>query len=751
MTFWIRHLALILSCICLPFAAALYVDTHSEIERATASGSTAVKLAQKSLTTRLTLESHRIVGDAIGLSQSMSGKQIFREFLRGGSRAAAAVDGARERLKSAAPERGFAWLVDGAGRIVMSSDQPELIADPRSIAHYPLFVETQTGMALDGIWRDGDRLALVGAAPLAEEGMADGAVFLGVPIDKPFVDQIAASVNADLTLSVNGKVLASTLPESVSEIVSLAASDATEPVTAGRLAQPLTYQRISLLPLLVDHFANGHAYASLGSPAVGDRAVSWAISIRSGDSLRNLGQRQELILGGFVLAFMLAILGGLMNHRSFVRPIARVADHLSDLQLGRGEVELAETSVSKPFRRLVRLINMTVQKLPSRSLPGMSVVSAPPSSLSGSGIEAASSSGVAAGTLPARDGRPQDRDRDRGPPRKETLADVLSASGDIGASDEELDSFDPRPFSGASGAPVLPPDRPPPRPSVDLLAGSGDLGAGGRVGLFSSSNATDASASAIAQAIASLEAKAGASGVRRSASAIRGRPVADPDGDASDGGFGGYDSPSDSQDVPGRRGGGSLASDYASSSYPFSSPGPMRGGGSLADVPDFAAALERAAGLAQPAGHAQPREGYAPEETVVSPVASDLLAQTARDDITDSHAIPSLPEGPDSTVVSSVPADLLAKSAELTDDSDMNEDGPDDGDQAHFRDVYEEFLEMRRRCGELTSDLGYERFLAKLTKNRNDLVQKYNCRTVRFQVYEKEGKAALKATPIRAR
>ena len=177
----------------------------------------------------------------------------------------------------------------------------------------------------------------------------------------------------------------------------------------------------------------------------------------------------------------------------------------------------------------------------------------------------------------------------------------------------------------------------------------------------------------------------------------------------------------------------------------------MRGGGSLADIPDFAAALERAAGLAQPAGQAQPREGYSPEETVVSPVASDLLARTARDDITDSHAIPHLPEGPDSTVVSSVPADLLAKSAEMIDDSDMNADGIDDGDQAHFRDVYEEFLEMRRRCGELTSDLGYERFQAKLTKNRNDLVQKYNCRTVRFQVYEKEGKAALKATPIRAR
>jgi hypothetical protein len=29
------------------------------------------------------------------------------------------------------------------------------------------------------------------------------------------------------------------------------------------------------------------------------------------------------------------------------------------------------------------------------------------------------------------------------------------------------------------------------------------------------------------------------------------------------------------------------------------------------------------------------------------------------------------------------------------------------------------------------------------------LIAKYQCRTVRFQVYEKDGKAALKATPVR--
>jgi hypothetical protein len=30
------------------------------------------------------------------------------------------------------------------------------------------------------------------------------------------------------------------------------------------------------------------------------------------------------------------------------------------------------------------------------------------------------------------------------------------------------------------------------------------------------------------------------------------------------------------------------------------------------------------------------------------------------------------------------------------------------------------------------------------------LVEKYSCRTVRFQVYVKDGKAALKATPVKS-
>jgi len=63
--------------------------------------------------------------------------------------------------------------------------------------------------------------------------------------------------------------------------------------------------------------------------------------------------------------------------------------------------------------------------------------------------------------------------------------------------------------------------------------------------------------------------------------------------------------------------------------------------------------------------------------------------------------------------------------------------------------VFDAFVSTRAQCGESADGINYERFATKLRTNRDQLVQKYNCRTVRFQVYVKEGKAALKATPVR--
>ena len=67
----------------------------------------------------------------------------------------------------------------------------------------------------------------------------------------------------------------------------------------------------------------------------------------------------------------------------------------------------------------------------------------------------------------------------------------------------------------------------------------------------------------------------------------------------------------------------------------------------------------------------------------------------------------------------------------------------------YFKQVFEQFLSVKKSCGEPTSGLTYHKFADKLVKNRDDLIAKTGCREVRFTVYVKDGKAALKATPVK--
>lgn len=72
-----------------------------------------------------------------------------------------------------------------------------------------------------------------------------------------------------------------------------------------------------------------------------------------------------------------------------------------------------------------------------------------------------------------------------------------------------------------------------------------------------------------------------------------------------------------------------------------------------------------------------------------------------------------------------------------------------DVEAAHFEHVYDEFVQTKKTCGESQAGLTLDKFLQKLRDNKAALVAKHGCRTVRFSVYVKDGKAALKATPIR--
>lgn len=68
---------------------------------------------------------------------------------------------------------------------------------------------------------------------------------------------------------------------------------------------------------------------------------------------------------------------------------------------------------------------------------------------------------------------------------------------------------------------------------------------------------------------------------------------------------------------------------------------------------------------------------------------------------------------------------------------------------AEWQQVYEEFIRTKRDCGEPTDGLTFEKFQQTLKKNRDALMQRHGCKRVKFSVYVKEGRASLKATPVR--
>jgi hypothetical protein len=66
-----------------------------------------------------------------------------------------------------------------------------------------------------------------------------------------------------------------------------------------------------------------------------------------------------------------------------------------------------------------------------------------------------------------------------------------------------------------------------------------------------------------------------------------------------------------------------------------------------------------------------------------------------------------------------------------------------------WKKVYEEFLALKKQCGEPTAPLTFEKFKGTLQRNKDGLVARYNCTRVKFTVYMKDGKASLKASPVK--
>ncbi|WP_164013612.1 MXAN_5187 family protein [Pyxidicoccus trucidator] len=167
-------------------------------------------------------------------------------------------------------------------------------------------------------------------------------------------------------------------------------------------------------------------------------------------------------------------------------------------------------------------------------------------------------------------------------------------------------------------------------------------------------------------------------------------------------------------------------------SEPLSPASPRRGAFAFEDQPTAAYSLQQAADPFTLAAAQAPEN---PETTRVAAIPRELLQASVRPPT--SEAIPMPAPRSSQPPPAAIPLPGLGNSAVAL------------SEEQHFQEVFREFLTTRERCGEPADGLTYDKFVQKLRKNKEQLVQKYACKTVRFQVYVKEGKAALKATPVK--
>jgi hypothetical protein len=70
-------------------------------------------------------------------------------------------------------------------------------------------------------------------------------------------------------------------------------------------------------------------------------------------------------------------------------------------------------------------------------------------------------------------------------------------------------------------------------------------------------------------------------------------------------------------------------------------------------------------------------------------------------------------------------------------------------DTAAWPSVFEDYVRVKQQCGESTEGLTFDKFSVTLRKHRDTLVARHACKRVSFRVSVKDGKASLKATPVR--
>jgi hypothetical protein len=158
---------------------------------------------------------------------------------------------------------------------------------------------------------------------------------------------------------------------------------------------------------------------------------------------------------------------------------------------------------------------------------------------------------------------------------------------------------------------------------------------------------------------------------------------------------------------------------------------------------------ELSAGIAPEAAAAPPDE--AADSRMAPPLSGEIhvgedIAETGPLDETQPGQITSRDYNPEATVVAMVPSEYMEQ---VDKELDAMRAAKDAARSDPLAAVYHEFLQARLKCGEKVENLSQERFVEKLRKTREDVMSKSGCKDVRFNVVVKDGKASIKASPIK--
>jgi hypothetical protein len=637
-----------------------------------------------------------------------------------------------ERLRSFHAQVGLSFMVavDGRGRVLArvrdSAEAEAMIGD--SLAGFPVVADAVRGYRGEDLLAISGRLYHLAASPVFSRSRERyvGALVVGSPISDELAGRLRERLGTDVTFFLRGKPVAtSTRAGALGRVPDLLArlrEDPARPATVGLEAGPDRFWMAAAA--LPGEAGQQDAFLVLLLPRGQGTGLGGFLRAAHGDDLKGPGVPWLLV----VIALLATVVVGLaILWWEGGAPLARLSDEVG--RLAAGELpRIDERSYRARFGAIVRSINATLDRL------------------------VRSGAGAAVSTIPAAPAR-----REAEQPLPESYQPLMEAgaAAPVAAKEPQQDQPGPPLLDEVGREPGTgPADRrgqeakvaAPPLPRLP--------GQENALPAFPVGHLLEEDAMTSPQTPAVTASARSARGGRRDAPELPELPQFEAiplDGTPS-------------RATPAARPAASSLPPPARASVGAGAPGLRPERSVSAPLPARAPAAAAAASLpprtvaprsalGPPPASSRPTLGPSRRPTPFGmPIEEDLLglmATTAAPTPGGSGevSLPAMtagsdPDFNDSTLVSQPSRDLLEQ-------AQREKPGRADDLDEYFRKVYQDFLDLKRRCGEPTENVTFEKFVAKLRDNRDQLIRKLGCKSVRFQVYIKDGKAALKASPVR--